>query len=294
MKTPLFIVLLLAGFVTPDQDVFAIAAEAAYSDEKAYTERPADENKILAVSVAKSDLHVDLLGTVVNGNISKALVKNPVTGEIGNYVAGDVLDLVRSETVNVVEVANCVVLLERAGAFETIECNNKMPTVVFTGPAALAKYRIVHPGEKEDAFALSANFSSDYDKEIMTASVKHDVDPYLVKAVIKAESNFDPNAISPKNAQGMMQLIPATASDYGVDDPFDPVANIEGGVRYLKDLMEYFDGDMKLSLAAYNAGKGAVIKHGFTIPPYPETTDYITKVLGYYKIMKAKNYVSKN
>jgi soluble lytic murein transglycosylase-like protein len=91
-----------------------------------------------------------------------------------------------------------------------------------------------------------------------------------------------------------MQLIPATASDYGVDDPFDPVSNIEGGVRYLKDLMEYFDGDMKLSLAAYNAGKGAVIKHGFTIPPYPETTDYITKVLGYYKIMKAKNYVSKN
>jgi len=92
----------------------------------------------------------------------------------------------------------------------------------------------------------------------------------------------------------MMQLIPATASDYGVNDPFDPVANIEGGVRYLKDLMEYFDGDMKLSLAAYNAGKGSVIKHGFTIPPYPETTDYITKVLGYYKIMKAKNYVSKN
>ena len=113
MRTPLFIVLLLAGFVTPDQDVFAIAAESVYSEEKAYTERPEGENKILAVSVAKSDLHVDLLGTVVNGNISKALVKNPVTGEIGNYVAGDVLDLVRTETVNVVEVANCVVLLER-------------------------------------------------------------------------------------------------------------------------------------------------------------------------------------
>lgn len=294
MRNPLLIVLLFAGFVTPGQDVFAIDAEPVFSDEKAYTERPADENKILAVSVSKSDLHVELLGTVVNGNISKALVKNPVTGELGTYIAGDMLDLVRTEAVNVIEVANCVVLLERAGMLETIECNNKMPTVVFTGPAALAKYRIVRPGEKEDAFALSANFSTDYDKEIMTASVKHDVDPYLVKAVIKAESNFDPNAVSPKNAQGMMQLIPATASDYGVDDPFDPVANIEGGVRYLKDLMEYFDGDMKLSLAAYNAGKGAVIKHGFTIPPYPETTDYITKVLGYYKIMKAKNYVSKN
>lgn len=295
MKTPLFIVLFLTGFVIPGKDVSAVNTENVYSEEKAYTESPAGANEILAVDVSKSDLHLDLLGTVVNGNVSKALVKNPVTGQIANYVAGEVLDLVYNETVKVVEVANCVVLLERAsGTIETIECNNKMPTVVFTGPAALAKYRIVRPGEKEDAFALSANFSSDYDNEILTASVKHDVDPYLVKAVIKAESNFDPNAVSSKNAQGMMQLIPATATDYGVDDPFDPIANIEGGVRYLKDLMEYFDGDMKLSLAAYNAGKGSVIKHGFTIPPYPETTDYITKVLGYYKIMKAKNYVSKN
>ena len=295
MRTPLFIVLFLTGFVIPGKDVSAVNTENVYSEEKTYTESPAGANGILAVDVSKSDLHLDLLGTVVNGNVSKALVKNPVTGQIANYVAGEVLDLVYNETVKVVEVANCVVLLERAsGMIETIECNNKMPTVVFTGPAALAKYRIVRPGEKEDAFALSANFSSDYDNEILTASVKHDVDPYLVKAVIKAESNFDPNAVSSKNAQGMMQLIPATASDYGVDDPFDPIANIEGGVRYLKDLMEYFDGDMKLSLAAYNAGKGSVIKHGFTIPPYPETTDYITKVLGYYKIMKAKNYVSKN
>ena len=295
MRTPLFIVLFLTGFVISGKDVSAVNTENVYSEEKTYTERPEGGNEILAVDVSKSDLRLDLLGTVVNGNVSKALVKNPVTGQIANYVAGEVLDLVYNETVKVVEVANCVVLLERAdGMFETIECNNKMPTVVFTGPAALAKYRIVRPGEKEDAFALSANFSSDYDNEILTASVKHDVDPYLVKAVIKAESNFDPNAVSSKNAQGMMQLIPATASDYGVNDPFDPVANIEGGVRYLKDLMEYFDGDMKLSLAAYNAGKGSVIKHGFTIPPYPETTDYITKVLGYYKIMKAKNYVSKN
>ena len=295
MRTPLFIVLFLTGFVISGKDVSAVNTENIYSEEKTYTERPEGGNEILAVDVSKSNLHLDLLGTVVNGNISKALVKNPVTGEIANYVAGEVLDLVRTETVVVVEVANCVVLLERAdGMIETIECNNKMPTVVFTGPAALAKYRIVRPGEKEDKLALSSNFPSDYDNEIFATSVKHDVDPYLVKAVIKAESNFDPNAVSSKNAQGMMQLIPATASDYGVNDPFDPVANIEGGVRYLKDLMEYFDGDMKLSLAAYNAGKGSVIKHGFTIPPYPETTDYITKVLGYYKIMKAKNYVSKN
>ena len=131
-------------------------------------------------------------------------------------------------------------------------------------------------------------------KKTHDLSEKHDVDPYLVKAVIKAESNFDPGAVSPKNAQGIMQLIPATASDYGVDDPFDAKENMEGGVEYLSDLLNYFEGDLRLSLAAYNAGKGAVIKHGFTIPPYPETTEYISRVLGYYKILKSGKYASKN
>ena len=153
--------------------------------------------------------------------------------------------------------------------------------------ASLAKYKINKPKSRA---SLSNSFSTEYDREIILISEKHKVDPYLVKAVIKAESNFNPNAVSPKNAQGIMQLIPATASDYGVDDPFDAKDNMEGGIQYLKDLLDYFDGDLKLSLAAYNAGKGSVIKHGFTIPPYPETTDYIAKVLEYYKDLKTKNY----
>ena len=221
--------------------------------------------------------------------ITKVLIKNPVTGELGKYVEGERLDIVKSENVKILEIANCMILLERSGNHETLECNNKMPTVVFNR-ASLAKYKINGPGSGVN---ISTGFNSAYDRDIVLISEKHKVDPYLVKAVIKAESDFNPDAVSPKNAQGMMQLIPETASDYGVEDPFDAKENMEGGVQYLRDLLDYFDGDLKLSLAAYNAGKGSVIKHGFTIPPYPETTDYIAKVLQYYKHLKAENYSAK-
>jgi len=267
--------------------------EDLYSDYESLTEIPEEQSDLLSIEVSKTRLNLILLGTVLNDNVSKALVKNPVTGEIGSYTAGDTLDLVvSSEPVKVIEVSKCVVLIQRDGIYETIQCNNKIPTVVFNGPSALAKYKIVRPGTIGNK-NISTNFTSDYDKDILTLSEKHDVDPYLVKAVIKAESNFNPNAVSPKNAQGIMQLVPETASDYGVINTFDPIENMDGGVRYLKDLLEYFDGDINLSLAAYNAGKGSVIKHGFTIPPYPETADYIAKVLGYYKLLKAKNYAMK-
>ena len=213
--------------------------------------------------------------------------------ELGSYFEGDRIDIVSSESIKVVEISKCIILIERSGNYETMACNNKMPTVIFNGPGALAKYKIVKRGDN-DLSILSHRFVTDYDKDIMTVSARHDVDPYLVKAVIKAESNFDPGAVSHKNAQGIMQLIPETASDYGVDDPFDAKENMDGGVEYLSDLLNYFDGDLKLSLAAYNAGKGAVIKHGFTIPPYPETTEYITKVLRYYKLLKSRNHGLKN
>ena len=246
----------------------------------------AEEDDLLSVEVSKSNLQLVILGTVTNGKTTKALIKNPVTGELGKYTQGDKIDLVKTENVKILEIANCMILIERSGTHETLECNNKMPTVVFNR-ASLTKYKIKKPASGVN---ISNGFITEYDRDIILISEKHKVDPYLVKAVIKAESNFNPDAVSPKNAQGIMQLIPATASDYGVDDPFDAKENMEGGVQYLKDLLDYFDGDLKLSLAAYNAGKGSVIKHGFTIPPYPETTDYIAKVLEYYKHLKAKNY----
>ncbi len=103
--------------------------------------------------------------------------------------------------------------------------------------------------------------------------------PQLLHAVIQVESGYQANARSPKGAQGLMQLMPATAERFGVRDAFDPRQNIRGGALYLKWLLEYFRGDLRLALAAYNAGEAAVVKAGYRIPPIAETRDYVPKVL---------------
>jgi soluble lytic murein transglycosylase-like protein len=108
-------------------------------------------------------------------------------------------------------------------------------------------------------------------------AAKHELEPLLVDSVIRYESNYDPQAVSPKGAMGLMQLIPATARRFGVSDTFHPEQNIEGGVKYLKYLMELYNGDEKLALAAYNAGEGAVARYK-GVPPYPETQDYVRKI----------------
>lgn len=127
------------------------------------------------------------------------------------------------------------------------------------------------------------------------AAQNHAVDPALVTAVSAAESGFRPDAVSPKGAVGLMQLMPATAERYGVVAPNrheatkllkDPRLNAQVGTRYLADLMRMFNGDLELVLAAYNAGEGAVMKHGRRIPPYPETQQYVVKVLRYYQSMR--------
>jgi len=128
------------------------------------------------------------------------------------------------------------------------------------------------------ARSASATRSSAYDDLIREHAAHYAVNPGLVRAVVQVESNFNPYARSPKGAMGLMQLMPATAQQFGVANPFDPSENIRGGTAYLRQLLDRYDNDKKLALAAYNAGPGAVDKYGETVPPYRETRDYVARV----------------
>jgi soluble lytic murein transglycosylase-like protein len=119
---------------------------------------------------------------------------------------------------------------------------------------------------------------SKYDELIRDTARVYGVEPALVKAVIRVESGFDPEAVSPKGAQGLMQLMPVTARSHGVSDVQDPRENIRGGVRHLRRLLDRFNNDYKLAVAAYNAGSTAVRRHG-GLPPYAETRQYVDRVL---------------
>jgi soluble lytic murein transglycosylase-like protein len=116
---------------------------------------------------------------------------------------------------------------------------------------------------------------------IQELAPQFDLDPALVTEVVRAESNFNPRARSHKGALGLMQLIPATAKRFGVNDPFEPTQNLRGGMAYLRWLLERFDGDLRLTLAGYNAGEAAVERYG-GVPPYAETRAYVAKILGRY------------
>ena len=117
---------------------------------------------------------------------------------------------------------------------------------------------------------------------IAKAAAKHDMDPKLLHAVIQAESAYNPHAVSSAGAVGLMQLMPDTAKRYGVIDRRDAEQNIDGGARYLKDLLALFNANLRLAVAGYNAGEGAVIKYNHSIPPYPETRNYVQQVMALY------------
>lgn len=121
---------------------------------------------------------------------------------------------------------------------------------------------------------------SPYDHWIRTSCLKYSLDPALVMAVIHAESQFDPLAVSPKGAVGLMQLSPIVSREFGINDPFNPQLNIDGGVRYLKDLLNTFAGDQELALAAYNAGPTQVYRHN-GVPPFKDTQKYLKQVFHY-------------
>lgn len=121
-----------------------------------------------------------------------------------------------------------------------------------------------------------------YDPVVRRVAKRYGVEPELIHAIIRAESNYESTAVSPKGAIGLMQLMPATGKAYGVNDFIDPEENIEGGTKYLKDLIRLYEGKTSLVLAAYNAGQEAVRKYK-GIPPYPETRDYIKRIQAGYK-----------
>jgi soluble lytic murein transglycosylase-like protein len=121
-----------------------------------------------------------------------------------------------------------------------------------------------------------------YDEMVTQSAARHGIDPNLVFAVMRQESGFNPRAVSYKGASGLMQLMPATARRLGVTNIFDPAQNIDAGTRYLRFLLDIFNGDVKLALAGYNAGENAVIRYGYTVPPYRETQNYVRSISAKY------------
>jgi soluble lytic murein transglycosylase-like protein len=141
--------------------------------------------------------------------------------------------------------------------------------------------------EKKQFDIFDNNDFNSIDSYIFEAAHYYDVSFPLIKAIIKVESDFNTMAISKKGAMGLMQIMPFNFKELSIRDPFDPWENIMGGVSYFKNMLTKFNGDLSLSLAAYNAGPNAVDKYG-SIPPYPETINYVEKVLKYYSFYKKK------
>ncbi len=146
-----------------------------------------------------------------------------------------------------------------------------------TLPPGFRSFRMY--GKRPDSAAARLRRKA-FDPLIASAAARHRLDPALVKAVIRTESDFMPYARSPKGAVGLMQLMPGTARQHNVWRVFDPAENIEGGVRHLRLLLDQYNGNVRLALAAYNAGGGAVSRHG-GVPPFPETIEYLQRVLSF-------------
>jgi len=152
----------------------------------------------------------------------------------------------------------------------------------FTNAPTSSKFKLFMRERKAFISKLDSN---QFDPIIADASKKYGLEAPLIKAVIKAESDFDPNAISHKGARGLMQIMPMNYRLLNVENPFDPHQSIDAGARYLRDMMDRYNGKLNLSLAAYNAGPGAVDRHG-GVPPYQETEEYIERVMRYYQRYK--------
>ena len=149
--------------------------------------------------------------------------------------------------------------------------------------APLTRLTSMSVGQTLDGFTTG---DSSVDTLIVESGTRHGVDPVLLYAIMHQESTFKRRAISPKGARGLMQLMPGTAARFGVTNIFDPRQNIEGGARYMRFLLDTFDGNVDLALAGYNAGEGAVMKYGYRVPPYNETQEYVRRIGTRYTLMR--------
>jgi soluble lytic murein transglycosylase-like protein len=150
----------------------------------------------------------------------------------------------------------------------------------------LSPYDRTESGDRYDSMLLAK--AGRYDTIIETAALSASVEPNLLRAVIVVESGFNSRAVSKRGAVGLMQLMPATASRFGVSNPYDPRQNIHAGAKYLKFLIDRFGQDVRLALAAYNAGEEAVDRNGGQIPPFSETMAYVPRVLRIYRMLAAQ------
>lgn len=162
--------------------------------------------------------------------------------------------------------------------------NDDSGTTHLTNVPTDARYELaIQEPVTKDSLKNGSGMQQRYGQLVEQVAREHDIDPALLNAVITVESAFNPNAISHKGAVGLMQLMPATARRYGVANRYDPAENVRGGAGYLRDLMELFDGNIPLALAAYNAGEKAVARYGNRIPPNRETPTYVMRVMELYK-----------
>jgi hypothetical protein len=178
-----------------------------------------------------------------------------------------------------------ILMLASTGAYADIyQTTQSDGAVLYSNKNASGSHLIMvekKPDRKSLVMTKKMRHSGAYHDIVNEKSKKHNVDPKLVKAVISAESGWNPSAVSPKGAGGLMQLMPKTASDMGVDNRFNPEQNIEGGVKYLKYLLDKFNGNLTLALAAYNAGPTRVEKVK-GVPSIPETVNYVKRVMNTY------------
>ena len=225
----------------------------------------------------------------------------PAKGEIGGADKGDrtiggftrlfAVRQILTGLVNSIMLSILALVPATVGA-EVFKYQDRAGNLHFTdNPMRGADYRLLWRSGNDplfDSYARIDVASMQRNRVLYSALIEREAErwqlsPQLLHAVIRAESAYDPNALSRAGAQGLMQLMPETARRFDVDNVWDPSENLQGGARYLRELMDMFDADLELVLAAYNAGENAVRKYGNQVPPYPETKNYVQKVIAFYQ-----------